>query len=128
MGQQIEALAKFVAETRWENIPAPVQQHAKLVLLDTIGVILAGSVRPEVAALRRLLKRTDRWLSKRQLTRLPGETLHQFAGRLQVAAADETALRPVAEWYRAWATLRYGGEIDAARVAELQRAAAGLGI
>ncbi len=52
MGQPIESLAKFVAETRWEDIPAPVRQHAKLVLLDTIGVILAGSVRPEVAALR----------------------------------------------------------------------------
>src|SRR6187401_1601475 len=52
MGQQIEALAKFAAETPWEDIPAPVQQHTKLVLLDTLGVILAGSVRPEVAQLR----------------------------------------------------------------------------
>ena len=52
MGRQIEALAKFAAETRWEDIPAPVQQHAKLVLLDTIGVILAGSVRPEVNQVR----------------------------------------------------------------------------
>ena len=58
MGQQIEALAGFVAETRWEDIPAPVQQHAKLVLLDTIGVILAGSVRPEVAALRERMSAT----------------------------------------------------------------------
>lgn len=52
MGQQIEKLAQFIAQTQWDNIPAPVRQHAKLVLLDTIGVILAGSVRPEVAALR----------------------------------------------------------------------------
>ncbi len=52
MGQQIEALAKFAAETRWEDIPAPVQRQTKLVLLDTIGVILAGSVRPEVVAVR----------------------------------------------------------------------------
>ena len=52
MGQQIEKLARFVAQTQWEQIPAAVQQHAKLVLLDTLGVILAGSVRPEVAALR----------------------------------------------------------------------------
>ena len=52
MGQQIEALAKFAAETRWEDIPAPVQRQTKLVLLDTLGVILAGSVRPEVAQLR----------------------------------------------------------------------------
>ena len=52
MGQQIEALARFAAETRWDDIPAPVQQQTKLVLLDTLGVILAGSVRPEVAQLR----------------------------------------------------------------------------
>ena len=52
MGQQIEALAKFAAQTRWEDIPAPVQRQTRLVLLDTIGVILAGSVRPEVAQLR----------------------------------------------------------------------------
>jgi 2-methylcitrate dehydratase PrpD len=52
MGQQIEALAKFAAQTRWEDIPAPVQRQTRLVLLDTIGVILAGSVRPEVAQVR----------------------------------------------------------------------------
>ena len=58
MGQQIEALARFVADTRWEAIPAMVQRHAKLVLLDTLGVILAGSTRPEVAALRQGLLAT----------------------------------------------------------------------
>jgi len=52
MGQQIEALASFAATTRPEDIPEPVRQHAKLVFLDTLGVILAGSERPEVAALR----------------------------------------------------------------------------
>src|SRR5687768_3287591 len=52
MGQQIEKLAQFVAKTRWEDIPEPVQRHAKMVFLDTLGVILAGSVRPEVKALR----------------------------------------------------------------------------
>jgi len=55
MGQQIEQLAEFVASTRWEDIPASVQQHAKLVVLDTLGVILAGSVRPEVRALHERL-------------------------------------------------------------------------
>src|SRR5574342_522491 len=55
MGQQIEELARFAAETRWEDIPAPVQRHAKLVLLDTLGVILAGSERPEVRQLRERL-------------------------------------------------------------------------
>lgn len=55
MGQQIEALAKFAAQTRWEDIPEPVQRQTKLVLLDTLGVILAGSVRPEVVQVRERL-------------------------------------------------------------------------
>jgi 2-methylcitrate dehydratase PrpD len=51
MGKQIEALARFVAETRLTDIPEPVREHARITLLDTLGVILAGSERPEVAAL-----------------------------------------------------------------------------
>ncbi len=43
MGRQIEELARFVAETRCEDIPEAVRRHARLVLLDTLGVILAGS-------------------------------------------------------------------------------------
>ena len=58
MGQQIEVLARFAAETRWEDIPAPVQRQTKLVLLDTLGVILAGSVRPEVAQVRERMAAT----------------------------------------------------------------------
>lgn len=51
MGQAIERLAQFVAATSWDEIPVEVREHAKLVLLDTFGVMLAGSRRPEVAAL-----------------------------------------------------------------------------
>lgn len=58
MGQQIERLAQFVAHTQWEDIPERVQQHAKLVVLDTLGVILAGSERPEVRQLRERLAGT----------------------------------------------------------------------
>jgi 2-methylcitrate dehydratase PrpD len=58
MGQRIEALAEFVAQTRWEDIHESVQRHAKLVLLDTFGVILAGSERPEVRSLRERLQGT----------------------------------------------------------------------
>jgi 2-methylcitrate dehydratase PrpD len=58
MGQQIEALAHFVAQTRWDDIPGSVQRHAKLVLLDTLGVILAGAERPEVRELRDALAGT----------------------------------------------------------------------
>ncbi len=58
MGRQIETLATFVATTQWNAIPATVRDHAKRVLLDTLGVILAGSERPEVRGLRDRLTAT----------------------------------------------------------------------
>lgn len=58
MGQQIESLAQFVARTQWDDVPAAVQQHTKLVLLDMLGVILAGAERPEVRELRTRLGAT----------------------------------------------------------------------
>jgi 2-methylcitrate dehydratase PrpD len=58
MGQQIERLAQFVAQTQWEDVPQAVQRQAKLVVLDTLGVILAGSERPEVRQLRDRLAAT----------------------------------------------------------------------
>ena len=58
MGEHIERLAQFVAQTQWEDVPAPVQWHTKLVLLDTLGVILAGGERPEVRQLRERLAAT----------------------------------------------------------------------
>src|ERR1700681_4910341 len=58
MGAQIEQLARFVAQTQLEDIPEPVRRHAKLVLLDTLGVILAGGERPEIRALRARLAAT----------------------------------------------------------------------
>jgi len=58
MGQAIEELAHFIAGTPWEAIPKSVREHAKLVVLDTVGVILAGSVQPEVAGVRARLTAT----------------------------------------------------------------------
>ena len=58
MAQQIEKLAHFVAETTLEQVPKEVQRHAKLVVLDTIGVILAGASRPEVRGLRERMNAT----------------------------------------------------------------------
>jgi 2-methylcitrate dehydratase PrpD len=58
MGQQVEELARFVARTQWEDVPEPVRQYGKLVLLDTLGVILAGAERPEVRELRHRLAPT----------------------------------------------------------------------
>ncbi|MCX7366845.1 MAG: MmgE/PrpD family protein, partial [Alphaproteobacteria bacterium] len=61
MGEQIERLAQFVARTGWDDMPEAVHRRAKLVLLDTIGVTLAGAARPEVIGLReRLLAGTGR--------------------------------------------------------------------
>ena len=57
MGRQVERLARFAAETLWENLPNTVQRHAKLVLLDTLGVMLAGAGREEVRKLRTQLLR-----------------------------------------------------------------------
>lgn len=51
MGAPIERLAGFIARTTWSDVPHAVREHAKLVLLDTFGVMLAGTRRPEVAAL-----------------------------------------------------------------------------
>ena len=58
MGQKIEELATFVAQTQLEQIPHEVQRHARLVVLDTLGVILAGAERPEVCQLRERLSDT----------------------------------------------------------------------
>ncbi len=58
MGRQIEELARFVARTQWADVPAPVQHYTKLVLLDTLGVILAGAQRPEAGELRARLAPT----------------------------------------------------------------------
>jgi 2-methylcitrate dehydratase PrpD len=52
VARQIEELAAFVAATGWDDVPASVRHHTKLVLLDTLGVILAGGERPEVRQLR----------------------------------------------------------------------------
>lgn len=55
MAEGIDRLARLVAEQRWEALPAEVRDAAKLVLLDTLGVILAGSTAPEVRDLTALL-------------------------------------------------------------------------
>ena len=49
-------LCRFLAELNPANIPFQVREHAKLVLLDTLGVMLAGSKTEEA-------RRTSRQLS-----------------------------------------------------------------
>ncbi len=55
MAHEIAQLAAFVAAAQWEDVSGSVQHHTKLVLLDTLGVILAGAERPEVRQLRERL-------------------------------------------------------------------------
>jgi 2-methylcitrate dehydratase PrpD len=52
MGRAIEALAEHVANVRLDCIPEAVRSHARLVVLDTLGVIIAGSRQPELKAWR----------------------------------------------------------------------------
>lgn len=50
----LDRLAGFVARTRFDSLPAPTVSAAKLVLLDTLGAIVAGSAMPENGELARL--------------------------------------------------------------------------
>jgi 2-methylcitrate dehydratase PrpD len=56
MNGATEALAQFVIGTRVEDIPAVVLQNAKLMILDTFGVIIAGGRDPGCKLLARWVK------------------------------------------------------------------------
>ena len=56
MNGATETLAQFVVGTRLEDIPAVVLQNAKLMMLDTFGVILAGARDPGCKLLARWVK------------------------------------------------------------------------
>ena len=63
----LDTVASFVADTGYADLPEKVRQHAKYMWMDTIGVILAGSLEPQNSAL---------------------------AGRLSVGGGPATILRP----------------------------------
>lgn len=76
-----------------------------------------GQVSPRVSELQRLLARVDKRLSRRDIRRRPGETLHQFAERLR--ALPHPALHGLADWYVAYAEIRYCQDESAERVRTL---------
>jgi 2-methylcitrate dehydratase PrpD len=39
-----QLLAQFIAETRWEHLPAAVQEKARMCLVDNLGATLAGTL------------------------------------------------------------------------------------
>ncbi|WP_333669984.1 MmgE/PrpD family protein [Elioraea tepidiphila] len=47
----LDRWSRFAAGLRFQDIPASVAAHARLVLLDTIGAIAAGAQEPEMVAL-----------------------------------------------------------------------------
>lgn len=81
---------------------------------------------PELAALHKMLSTVDRRLRSAGARRESHETLHAFADRIRqtVPAIGTEATRPLsdsaADWYLAYAGLRYCGEVRPERVAELR--------
>jgi 2-methylcitrate dehydratase PrpD len=59
LAEGVRSLAEFAVRTRFEDLPPDVREHARLVLLDTIAVILGGSVEPQVAAMARRWGKKD---------------------------------------------------------------------
>lgn len=47
----LERLARFVGETRYEDIPEAVRERARLIIVDTLAVIAAGMRTPELTRL-----------------------------------------------------------------------------
>jgi 2-methylcitrate dehydratase PrpD len=47
----LDELARYACETRFEDVPAPVIEHCKLILADTLPVIGAGMQQKEMRAL-----------------------------------------------------------------------------
>lgn len=47
MSSYLEKLAEFAVHLKWNNLPEAVRERLPLVVLDTIGVIIAGNQLPE---------------------------------------------------------------------------------
>jgi 2-methylcitrate dehydratase PrpD len=47
-------VAEFVAKSRWENFPLQAVEQAKRAILDSVGVMLAGSVEPPARIIQKV--------------------------------------------------------------------------
>jgi len=83
--------------------------------------ILRGVVTAELLALHKMLAAMDRKARAIGVRRQPQETLHAFAERVRLASGDTDghALGRLADWYLAYAGLRYCNSINPQRVEEL---------
>ena len=51
MTDYLDALAQYACTTQFADVPAPVVEHCKLILADTIPVIAAGMRQKEMRSL-----------------------------------------------------------------------------
>ncbi|MEN6335429.1 MAG: transglutaminase-like domain-containing protein [Phycisphaerales bacterium] len=86
--------------------------------------IVRAALTPELLALHKMLATMDRKVRSTGARRGPHETLHVFAERVRSASerSGGRAVDRLADWYLAYAGLRYCGSISPERIAELQRA------
>ena len=52
-----ETVARFIANTRYENIPRPVLDATRTIILDGVANVLAGSTQPVLEHIRRYVER-----------------------------------------------------------------------
>jgi transglutaminase-like putative cysteine protease len=74
---------------------------------------------PVVAEMRRLLAKMDSRLHRAGLERRRGETLHQFASRIDTVGDQMPCCEETASWYRDYASTRYRGDPNRQAVAAL---------
>jgi len=65
------------------------------------------SVDADILRMNRLLTRMDRRVRKLGFLRLPGETFHQFACRIESQPPLDPRIACAADWYRSYACLRF---------------------
>ncbi len=67
--ERLSSLCRFLAGITFSSMPAHVIQHTKLVLLDTLGVIIAGSESPQV---KQTMKELGPWHGTEKGLSCPG--------------------------------------------------------
>lgn len=77
---------------------------------------------PTLAEMQRLLARMDARLRKQNIVRQPAETLNHFASRIARTPTTDPTSQSLAEWYRLYASLRYGREPNAIATEKLKTA------
>jgi len=81
-----------------------------------------ATLTPELQTLHKLLATVDRRARSVGVHRGTHETLHAFAARIRpMATESDGEIKDLADWYLAYAGLRYGRTISPERIVELQR-------